>query len=85
MDEADEVAPFVAMLHWGDRAVSLGRPDPTQDRLEANAMFIDRPQLDLRLGEGRRHLADERPQLFLNCSWAAGPHGHGADGEPAGE
>ena len=72
MDEADEVAPVVAMLHGREGTLSLGRPDPPQDWFEPNAMFVGRPQLDLSLGEGRRHFLDQRPQLFLKRSCAAG-------------
>ena len=64
MDEADQVAPLVAVLHGCNGAVSLGCPDPTQDRPQANTMFVSGPQLDLCLGEGCRHLLDQRSQLF---------------------
>ena len=41
MDEADQGAPLVAVLYGCNRAVSLGRPDPTQDRLQANTIQYD--------------------------------------------
>jgi len=72
MDEADKVAPFVPVLDWRQGPLSLGRPDPSQDRFEPNAVFIYRPQFDAGVGEGGCHRADERPQVFLNRSWAAG-------------
>jgi hypothetical protein len=59
------------MLHRGNGTLSLGRPDPPQDRLEADAMLIHCPQLDLRVGEGSRDLAYERAELFLKRAWAA--------------
>ena len=70
MDEADEIAPFVAVLDRGDGALSLGCPDPAQDGLQANPMLVHRPQFDLCFGEGCHHLAQERPQFFLNRSCA---------------
>jgi hypothetical protein len=36
-----------------------------KNRLEPNAMLVDRPQLDRRLREGCRHLAQERTQTLL--------------------
>ncbi len=47
MDEADEIAPGEAVLHDGDRALPDRRPDPAQQRLEADAMLVGRPQFDL--------------------------------------
>jgi len=40
------------MAHYGNRAVADRGPDAPQQRFEADAMFIGRPQLDLRLREG---------------------------------
>ena len=72
MHEADEVAPFVAVLHWRKRSLPLGRPGPPQDRFEPNAMFVDGPQLHLSVGKGGGHLAHERAELCLKRAWAAG-------------
>ena len=41
MHEADEIAPGVAVLHRSDGALANRRPDPTQERLEADAMLVD--------------------------------------------
>ena len=73
MHKADQIAPFEAVAHRSERSLPDRRPDPTQERLEANAMLVHRPQLDLRLREGGRHRAHQRPQLFLkvSCSWAS--------------
>jgi hypothetical protein len=49
MDKADEVAPGEAMANQGNRAPATGRPDPPPQGLEPDAMFIDRPQFDLRV------------------------------------
>jgi hypothetical protein len=50
--EADQVAPGKAMAHYGNRALADRGPDAPQQRFEADALFIGRPQLDLRLREG---------------------------------
>ncbi len=74
MDEANEIAPGEAVAYQGDRALSAGRPHPPQERFEPNAMFIRRPQLDLGMGKGGRHLSEQRPQFFLKmacCSASA--------------
>jgi hypothetical protein len=36
-----------------------------QDRLQPDAVFVDRPELDLRVGEGGGDLAEERADVFL--------------------
>ena len=51
MDKADQIAPGVAMLHGGERALARRRPDPAQERFEADAVFVGRPQLDLAWGK----------------------------------
>src|SRR5262249_16158878 len=71
MDEADQVAPGVAMLHRGSRALAIETPDFVQDGFEADPMLIDRPQVDLRLREGRGHAPQQRPYIFLNASCCA--------------
>ena len=72
MDEADQVAPRIAVLHRGERALAVETPDLVQDGLEPDAVLIGGPQLDLRLWEGRRDRAQQRSQLFLKASCAAG-------------
>ena len=52
MHNANEVTPGEAMAHHGDGALADRGPHPTQQWLEADAMFIGRPPLDLRLREG---------------------------------
>ncbi len=61
MDEAHEVAPGEAVLHGGDRTVADWRPDAAQQRLQADPMFVGRPQFDLRVGKRRRHCLQQRP------------------------
>jgi hypothetical protein len=68
MDETDEVAPDEAMTHAGDRSTADRRPDAPQQGFEANAMLVGRPQLDGGVGEGRRDLPQERPDVFLKAA-----------------
>src|SRR5260370_40539399 len=68
MDEADEVAPFKAVLHRGEGALAVKTPDVVQDRLEADAVLVDRPQLDGRLWEGRCHVPQQGAQAGLELS-----------------
>ena len=65
MDEAHQIAPFVAVLHGSEGTLAVDTPDLVQDGLQANAVFVDRPQLDGGVGEGRRHLAQQRAQTRL--------------------
>ena len=71
MHEADEVAPLVAVLHRRDRAFAAEAPDLLEDGLQPDAMLVDGPELDLRLGEGGGDRLDERTDLFLNSACCA--------------
>src|SRR5262249_59227131 len=72
VDEADEVAPLVAVLHRGHGALPIEAPDLVQERLEPDPMLSDRPEFDGGLGEGGRDLAQERPDVFFKASCSAG-------------
>jgi hypothetical protein len=75
MDEANEVAPGIAVLDRRERALPVETPDLVQDRLQADAMFVrevDGPQLDAGLWEGGGDGAQQRPQFFLNASCCSG-------------
>src|SRR5262245_54315578 len=65
MHKADEVAPVIAMLDRSDGALPGQRPDPAQNWLQTNAVFVNGPELDSRLGKGRRDRAQERAQMLL--------------------
>jgi hypothetical protein len=73
MDAADAGAPLKAVLHRSRRALAVEAPDFVQNRLEANAVLVDRPQRDLGRGKGGGHRLDERPQFFLQAAgcWAS--------------
>ena len=57
MHEAHQIAPGVAVLHRGDRALANRRPDAAQERFQADAMLIRGPQFHGGVGKRRRHLA----------------------------
>jgi hypothetical protein len=40
------------VAHEGNRPLANRRPDPAQQRFQADAMFINGPQLDLRVRKG---------------------------------
>jgi hypothetical protein len=72
VDEAVEIEPLVAVLPDRDRALALGRPLPPPDRLQADAMLVEGPDLDRPLGvlgAALIHPARE-PLLKASCSSA---------------
>jgi len=69
MHEADDVAPFIAMLDRSDGALAGKRPDPLQNWLEPDPVFVNRPELDGRLGIGCRHRAQQRTQMLPEVFW----------------
>src|SRR5690348_1707461 len=76
MHEADEVAPVVAMLGRGETSPGAlagearQRPDLAQQWLELNAVFVDGPQFNGRVGEGHSHRAQEQAQHPQPCAQA---------------
>ena len=72
MDETDDVAPRIAVLDRSDRSLPDRRPDAAQDGLEANAMLVGRPQLDLGARKRRRETPWERAEVFLKAACASG-------------
>src|SRR3954471_21259681 len=56
----------------GDRPLTFGRPDPAQDRLQANAVLVRGPDLDRRVRVLGPLLGDGLLQLFLNASRSSG-------------
>ena len=54
------------MLHQRVRTLAVDTPDFLQDGLEADAVFIYRPQLNTRPWECRRRLAQQWTQTHLN-------------------
>src|SRR5260370_22922174 len=70
------------MLNGGDGALAGKRPDPFQDRLESNAMFVDGPQLNGRLWQrcgppapqGAPALLEVRLGLWVGAGMARARH-----------
>jgi hypothetical protein len=61
MHKPDEVAPCEAVPHWCHRTLANRRPHAAQQRFQADAMFVGRPQLDACARKGGRDLAEQRP------------------------
>ena len=76
MDEADEIAPRVAVLHWRQQTLPVETPHLAQNRLQPDAVFICRPQFHLGLGDRGGDLAQERAQARLEGGLR---HGIGLD------
>lgn len=70
LDKADQIAPLEAMLHWRERPLAVETPDLLEDRLQANAVFVDGPEFDLGVGEGGGNRLDERTEVFLKAACA---------------
>src|SRR3954464_13485723 len=64
--------PLVAVVAEGDRPLTFGRPHPSDDRLQANAVLVRGPDLDRRVRVLCRFLGNDRGQLFLNASRSSG-------------
>ena len=72
VDEAVEIEPLLAVLPDRDRALALGRPLPPQDRLQTDAMLVERPDLDRPRGVRGAALVHpaREPLLKASCSSA---------------
>lgn len=68
MDKADAGAPRVAVLDGRTGPPSAEAPDLLEDGLEAAAVLVGRPELDLRPREGGGDGLDERADLFLKAT-----------------
>src|SRR5215217_7678413 len=55
-----------------DGPLTLGRPDPAQDRLQPNAVLVRGPDFDRLVRVLRTLLGDGLLQLFLNASRSSG-------------
>src|SRR3954447_13475957 len=72
LDEGGDVQPLVPGVTQCDRPLTFGRPDPAQDRLQANAVLVRGPDLDRRVRVLDPRLGDGLLQLFLNASRSSG-------------
>lgn len=71
-DEAVEVEPLEAVATSGKGPVPLGCPDPTGQRLQAEAVFVERPNLHLPQGVRRARLIHGVLEFFLNAACSSG-------------
>jgi hypothetical protein len=61
------------MRYWtGTGPLPDGHPDPTQQGLEADPMLVCRQKLHAGVWEGNGYFIEERAELLLNRSCAAG-------------
>ena len=72
MDKANKIPPIVAVLDRCRWALPVEAPHFVQDRLQPDAVLVDRPELDARLGVRGRDRLDERAELFLNSACCSG-------------
>ncbi len=62
MDKADQPTPDEAVLDYRVRPrTTAWRPDAAEQRFEANAVLIGRPELNGGVGERGGHLAQQWP------------------------
>ena len=73
LDETGGVEPFVSMVSQRDGPLADGRPHATRDGLQAEAMFVRAPDLDLGVGMGLTLLLDGVLEFFLKTSRSASP------------
>jgi hypothetical protein len=64
MDEADEIAPLVAVFDASQRTLPIETPNRAQDGLQPDAVFVDRSKLDDAVRERGGDFAYERAGLF---------------------
>jgi hypothetical protein len=67
VDKSIHREPFVALVDPDEGTLPRAGLDALDDRLEANPMFIHRPQLHLRVRMGALDLLDLFRQLVLEC------------------
>ena len=76
-NESGDIEPFVAMMAERDRPLADGRPDPTVDRLQPEAVLVRRPDLDRLVGMFRFFFGQRVGELFLKAASACGPAAFG--------
>ena len=72
LHEGGDVQPLIAVVAERDRPLTLGRPDPAQDRLQPDAVLVRGPDLDRFVRVLGARLSDGLLQLFLNASRSSG-------------
>jgi hypothetical protein len=69
---ATEIAPAVARMNRDHQPLPLGRPDPPQNRFEADAMLIGGPHVDRRSPMRLRYRPYLGFQLFSQVARSSG-------------
>ena len=72
LHEGGDVQPLVPVVTERDRSLAFGRPHPSDDRLQPDAVLIRGPDLDQLVRVLGSRLSDGLLQLFLNASCSSG-------------
>src|SRR3954469_10313030 len=72
LGEGRDVEQLVAMMAERDRALSLGRPDAPQDRLQAEAVLVGGEHLEREVGAARGLFGPDPLKFFLNSASCSG-------------
>src|SRR3954466_16088359 len=72
LDEGGDVEPLVAVVAERDGPLTLGRPHPSDDRLQPDTVLVGRPDLDRLVRVLGPLLGNNPGQLFLNASRSSG-------------
>ena len=70
--EGVDIQPFVAGLDRGDGPLADRRPDPAADRLQAEPVLVEGPDLVADMAVDALVAAQTLPQFFLKLAWATG-------------
>src|ERR1700704_803781 len=71
--ETVEVEPLVFVRAERHRALAAPGPNPPDERLQAEAMLVEGPQLDRAAGRGALGRVHRGGEVFLKASCASGP------------
>src|SRR4051794_14131583 len=72
LPEGGDVQPLVAVGTKSDGPLTLGRPHPSDDRLQPDTVFVRCPDFDWRVRVLGPLLGNNPGQLFLNASRSSG-------------
>src|SRR4051812_31745603 len=72
LHEGGDVQPLVPVVAQRDRPLAFGRPHPSDDRLQPNAVLICGPDFDRLVRVLGSRLSDGLLELFLNASRSSG-------------
>src|SRR5829696_1081581 len=72
LDEGGDVQPLVTVVAERDRPLAFGRPHPSDNRLQPDAVLVNCPDFDRRVRVSLGLLSDSLLQLFLNAARSSG-------------